>query len=418
MLLFITQCDFSGPSSSDPTIFSGEKEKTPSTKFVTSKNSNFYVKGSIFRFAGTNAYYLPVYEKISSKFVDKTLDAFEEAGIKVVRMWGFYDGKPQYKGDISFQPEPGVYKNLKYLDQVISKGKEHHIRFIVTLVNYWKELGGICQYNLWAGDVSSMKSCGLGKHGETMHKFMTGKKQQKWYKDYIKMLLNRKNTVTGVKYKNDPTIFSWEIINEGRNPGKGPAELRGWYQKIAEYIKSVDSNHMVSTGEEGFDYGKPSQYKLDKYSNKYVLRGSAGSSFIKNTSIPEIDYGTAHWYPGGFGWFIKKWGKNATKDENLMNAQHAWLKDHIKIAHSVDKPFVLGEYGFAGWGDKRQKTIYNDLWNYAEKNKLDGSLIWQFTINYRKCYENGGNICWPGGRKDKNLYEQFKNYIHTMTGMH
>jgi hypothetical protein len=31
---------------------------------------------------------------------------------------------------------------------------------------------------------------------------------------------------------------------------------------------------------------------------------------------------------------------------------------------------------------------------------------------YIKCWEYGGNICWPGGRKDKKLYDGFKNYIH------
>jgi mannan endo-1,4-beta-mannosidase len=262
-----------------------------------------------------------------------------------------------------------------------------------------------------------MDACDLGKNKGAMYKFIHGDKQQKWYKNYIKMLLNRKNTVTGVKYKNEPAIFSWEIMNEGRNPGKNPSELRDWYQNIAQYIKSIDPNHMVSTGEGGFDYHKPPQYSLKQYSNKYVLRGSMGTSYIQNTSIPEIDYGSAHWYPGNFGWYIKKWGADLTKDKNLINAQNAWLKDHVKIAHSLGKPFVMGEYGYAGWGDERQQKIYADFWKYAEKNKLDGSLLWEFTINYRKCYESGGNICWPGGRKDKKLYEGFKNYIHMMNNM-
>jgi mannan endo-1,4-beta-mannosidase len=250
-----------------------------------------------------------------------------------------------------------------------------------------------------------------------MHKFITGKKQQKWYKNYIKMLLDRKNGYTGVKYKDEPNIFSWEIINEGRNPKQNPSEMRDWYQKVAQYIKSIDHNHMISTGEQGLDDKKPSQYSTDQYSNTYVLRAQEGTSYVQNTSIPQIDYATAHWYPSSFGWFIKKWGKNPEKDKNLIKAQHAWLKDHNKIAKSDNKPFVLGEYGFQGWGDERQEKIYNDFWNTAEKIKLDGSLLWELTIDHRKCYENGGNICWPSGRKDKKLYEQFKNYIQTMNNM-
>ena len=36
------------------------------------------------------------------------------------------------------------------------------------------------------------------------------------YKENAAFILSRRNTVTGVAYGNDPTIFSWNLINEGR----------------------------------------------------------------------------------------------------------------------------------------------------------------------------------------------------------
>ena len=37
---------------------------------------------------------------------------------------------------------------------------------------------------------------------------------KQWYQDWVAHLLNRTNTITGIKYKDDPTIMSWELGNE------------------------------------------------------------------------------------------------------------------------------------------------------------------------------------------------------------
>lgn len=379
----------------------------PKTGFVTTQNADFVLDGEIYRFAGTNAYHLPNYEKLDPSVVDRAMDSFQDAGITVVRMWGFYDGAPQYSGDITLQPQAGVYseENLRHLDNVIAKSKEHGVKVVLTLINYWNQLGGISQYNSWAGQSGGMTA------------FINGEKQQKWFKDYISMLLNRVNTVTGVAYKDEPAIFAWEIMNEGRNRGSNPQVIRDWYQDIAQFIKSIDPNHMVSTGEEGFDESTPSAYSVSQYTNTYILRAQEGTSYILNTQIPEIDYGTAHWYPADWGWFINSWNENPTKTQDLIKAQHAWINDHVRIAEEAGKPFLMGEYGYPGWADERVEKIYDDFWSYSESIKLDGSLIWQFTADYTKCSEFGGNICWPGGRQDASLYQAFKSHIDAMKAL-
>lgn len=382
---------------------SGNDEKK---RFAKTRDGNFIVDGSTFRFAGSNAYYLPNYQKLDSSLVEQTLDLFQHSGIRVIRMWGFYDGfdcgySAEDSSENVIQINPGVYneKALQDLDEVIAKGKERNIMFIIPFINYWDELGGICQYNTWAG---------APEPSENMDFFLNSSDTQRWYRNYIKMLLNRVNTVTGVAYKDEPAIFSWQIMNEGRYSGQDPEILRNWYQEIATYIKSIDPNHLVGTGEEGFDAGTPTKYSKNQYSNTYALRANEGTSFIMNTSIPEIDYGNAHWYPPDFGF-----GYEAS--DNLLKAQKAWLRDHQNIAADLDKPFILGEYGFPGWGDKRNQIIYKDLWETAQNIKLDGNLLWQLTSNYIKCYEFGGNICWPEAREDEELYNGFKSHIQTMS---
>ena len=381
--------------------------------FISVRNSNFEVDGRTFRFAGTNAYYLPNYQKLNPGVVDRTLDAFQDAGINVVRMWAFYDGYDcgWSKNDATenvIQTAPGQYSEqaLRDLDRVIAKGKQRGIRFVLVLLNYWDELGGICQYNTWAG---------ASNPSQNMNFFINNSNTQKWFKDYISMLLNRVNTETGRAYKDDPAVFGWQIINEGRNPGQAPQVLRDWYRDIARYIKSIDSSHLVSTGEEGFDDASLGQwesggfvhpnYSSQEYSNTYVLRADQGTSVVLNTAISEIDFVSAHWYPGDWGW------RDGT-DSERNRAMRAWLSDHQSIAEGRGKPFVLGEYGFHDSNWRPVPSLYNELWNHAEQIRLDGSFLWQFTISSGpKCREFGGNICWPD---DASLYNNFKNHIQSV----
>jgi len=213
-----------------------------------------------------------------------------------------------------------------------------------------------------------------------------------------------------VKYKDEPAIFAWQIMNEGRNSNGNPAVLRDWYQEIAQYIKSIDSNHLVGTGEEGFDDGTPSEYTVEDYSNTYVLRAQLGTSYIQNTAIPEIDFGSAHWYPNEWGF-----GQNVTDD--MLTAQRAWLVDHQRIADNHDKPFIIGEFGFPAWANDNVHAMYDDLYEQVEDLKVDGNLLWQLVADGEKCWEFGGNICYPGGREDTELYNKFKQHIDNMRGL-
>jgi mannan endo-1,4-beta-mannosidase len=392
---------------------------TPNGEFVTVKDKQFYCGGQPYRFAGTNAYYLPNYEAwISAMFVTKTLHEFQKTGIRTIRMWGFYDGQPQYKNDTTIQPEPGVYneKGLKGLDRTIKKCKERGIKVILPFINNWKDLGGIPQYCVWAGVYDSMKDAHTSYATNHFIKGDHSDQMQGWFKDYIAMLLNRTNTETGVKYKDEPAIFSWEIGNEIAAYKQDKSLLTNWYKEISEYIKSIDSNHMVSTGEQGADMGVPSMYHKNEYSNQYILRAkNISSSFIDNTQLDSIDYGTGHWYPSSFGWRVSDW-KNEKKNKNLLKAQHAWIKDHVVIAKHFGKPFVIGEWGYPGWGDERVKNIYSDFYRTCLDYNPDGTLLWEYVTDYRKGSEYGGNIQYPAGRKDEKLYNDFKNYISNVSG--
>jgi mannan endo-1,4-beta-mannosidase len=75
------------------------------------------------------------------------------------------------------------------------------------------------------------------------------------YKDHVKFIVNRKNSINGRIYKEDPTILAWNLINEPRcetwvpENGDCNSRLDKWLSDMAEYVRSVDPNHLVTSGE-------------------------------------------------------------------------------------------------------------------------------------------------------------------------
>ena len=74
------------------------------------------------------------------------------------------------------------------------------------------------------------------------------------FKKYVTMLLTRVNTITGVQYSQDPTIFALELANEphttdGYEAARGipvGSIVREWIKEMVATIRLVDSKHMVS----------------------------------------------------------------------------------------------------------------------------------------------------------------------------
>lgn len=61
--------------------------------------------------------------------------------------------------------------------------------------------------------------------------------------------------------------------------------------EMASHVKSIDRNHLLEAGLEGF-YG-PSTPQMKSLNPAYEI----GTDFIANNRIPGIDFATAHAYP-------------------------------------------------------------------------------------------------------------------------
>jgi endo-1,4-beta-mannosidase len=60
-------------------------------------------------------------------------------------------------------------------------------------------------------------------------------------------------------YRDDDAIHSWDLCNEPRNKLQGASgnEIGDWVRQMAAVVKSIDPNHPVTVGTEGFFGPKP-----------------------------------------------------------------------------------------------------------------------------------------------------------------
>jgi hypothetical protein len=140
---------------------------------------------------------------------------------------------------------PGNYDEdmFKDLDLVLKLANEYKIRLIIPFIDNWN----------WVGGTSIFASfC-----GKTQADFCTDETVKSNFKAFINYVLNRTNTLTGIKYKDDPAILAWETGNElgPENAQNNVDLLDKWTTEITAYIKSIDKNHLVQDGKDCYRYG-------------------------------------------------------------------------------------------------------------------------------------------------------------------
>jgi len=361
--------------------------------FVKVNGTYFTLNGTPFYFAGTNAYFLWFSEfacnkanpDAQGKCVTELLNDAKAMNFTVIRTWGFGEGHHADARGHSFQPKPGIYNETTFenFDRVIYEASQRKLKLLVALANNWNDYGGMCQYNEWCGIVGSCSDSG-GTHDQ----FYTNACTKDLYKRYVAYFLNRTNSITGIKYKDDPTIFGWELANEPRARSDTSGDtLYNWIVEMSAYIKSIDSNHLVATGEDGF--------YVNKDRPEYGHNGYDGGDFINNSKIDTIDYCSFHIY-----------------DWSGLDNSLYWIEEHFDDCRAINKPIVAGELGYdrnsadyeahlKGWYDKLEETGVNGdfLWMLCPTNFVEsgGRCVYYPSDDMSRFIINHSNFM-----KDKN----------------
>lgn len=351
------------PPSDGPTATAPATAASPSSGgFVVRDGHRLLLDGRTFRFSGTNNYYL-FYK--SRAMVDDVLNDAAAADFTVLRTWAFgLIGNADGSNSVAPAPD-GVYfqywdgtkpafndgpDGLERLDYVIAAARQRGIKLVLPLTNNWSDFGGIDQYVRWRG-------------GAYHDEFYTDPVIKGWYKDWINHVLNRVNTVNGIKYMDDPTIMTWELGNEPRCKGSGvypqsssctTQTVTAWADEMSRHIKSVDAKHLVSVGDEGFFCDGPD-------APDWIDNCGEGVDSIALTKLPAIDVMSYHLYPDGWGNRTPQWASD-------------YITRHNEAARRLGKAVMLGEFG---WKNKNTRNpVYQQWLNDFARTGGNGFLYW------------------------------------------
>lgn len=286
--------------------------------FVTRSGTSLALNGQAFRFAGANIYWLGLEEvdtgngiAYPSQFqVDDALATAQLMGATVVRSHtlGISVGC-----SICLEPTRGSFNQVafQHIDYAIQSARNHDMRLIIPLVDNWRYYhGGKHTFTGWRGISDE-------------NQFYINAQVIGDFEQYVSVLLNHVNTYTGIAYKDDPTILAWELGNELSAPAS-------WVQLMANYIKSIDPQHLVMDG---------NYEQADETTN-----------FLPDLSIPAIDMVTGHYYPPTAATFLQE----------------------ARQAYAANKVFVVGEFD---WNTLTPGDINNFL-KLIQNSSAAGDLYW------------------------------------------
>ncbi|GAA0143148.1 hypothetical protein LIER_03901 [Lithospermum erythrorhizon] len=355
--------------------------------FVERNGTQFFVDGKVFYINGWNSYWLMDHavEGSSRPRIKQMLQGAAKMGFTVCRTWAFNDG-----GYNALQISPGRFDErvFRALDYVIAEARQHGVRLLLTLVNNLQAYGGKTQYVKWAWD----EGVGLSSSNDS---FFYDPSIRHYFKSYVKTVLTRKNTITGIEYRDDPTIFGWELINEPRCITDASGDtLQDWIVEMSTFVKSIDSRHLITVGLEGF-YGPKSPKRLTV--NPQFWASDLGADFIRNSKISTVDFASVHIYPD-------HWFRHQDFEDKLKYVAK-WMLSHIEDGdRELQKPIMFTEFGLSNENedfdlDKRDrfnKVILDVILKSAKRKRSGaGSFVWQFLVEGMEEYNDDfGIVPW------------------------
>lgn len=336
--------------------------------FISVNGLQFMLRGKPYYVVGTNFWfgaYLGAENEVGNRArLQKELDLLKATGINNLRVLAVSESSELLRAvRPAIMTAPDQYSEELFvgLDFLLDEMAKRDMHAVLYFNNFWQWSGGMSQYVSWLTgepvfdpDVTNEWNAFM----QNSARFYRMDEAQVLYRNVIKHVVTRTNTINGKRYNEDATVMSWQLANEPR-PGSDVdgrenfSVFKQWIHETAKYIHELAPKQLVSTGNEG-SMGTIRDIEL----------------YVDAHQSPYVDYLTFHMWLKNWSWF------DATKPEETyasgLEKAQAYINQHIDIANQMQKPIVMEEFGAerdGGAFDLDSTTVYRDRF-YQEFFKL------------------------------------------------
>lgn len=378
--------------------------KSVSSDFYTVKDGQFMHDGSPYYFIGTNVWYASEIALSDPARLCGELDSLKSLGLTNLRVCATEDG-------------------IDGMDRLLPELEKRGMTAVLYLNNAWEwSPTGYRSYleDAGAGHQPLPSIDGYWPYMCAMADFATNEAAVAIFHEHVKKIVSR--------YADSPAIFSWQICNEPRPFSTDSATVDAFVNYIhatAELIHSLDSNHLVSTGNEGAMGCNDGDYGLCRRLN----------------DCPYIDYMTIHIWP--FNWSWVKAAEESSNPAIVEDNTIEYISRHVDIAKELDKPLTIEEFGYPRDGgewrndsstdsrDAYYALVFNEVLKSARVGGvLAGCNFWSWSGFARQRHEfwkEGDDLCGDPSQEaqglngvyisDKSTLETVRRYTEELTNI-
>jgi hypothetical protein len=234
-------------------VFGQPANKAGNWPIITRRGDQLFEGNKVFRFFGLAAPNIQqnesqIREDRTNRFPDEfeirdILSGLQRTGSRATRTFSLSVFSPADNGMPVYIPARRTYNEdaFRCLDRVIALCHEYDVRLIIPFIAS-QSFGGIRGVDEFSDLAGKPKGA-----------FWTDEEVKADFRHFLDFILNRKNTVNGLTYKNDPAILCWQLGNEfGSYAGdrklsyaEWTPRIQQWSLEMAAYIKQVDPNHLI-----------------------------------------------------------------------------------------------------------------------------------------------------------------------------